>query len=436
VILHADMDAFYASVEQRDRPELRGKPVIVGGGGPRGVVSAASYEARAFGVRSAMPGFEARRLCPDGIFLRGDMRKYSAVSRDVFAVFARFSPLVEPISLDEAFLDLTGTERLLGPPRAAGEALRRAVREATGLAVSVGIAPTKMVAKIASDEAKPDGLLEVTADEVRAFLEPLPVGRVWGVGPVAEARLRAAGITTIGELARQDPERLRGRLGEALGEQAATLARGLDPRAVVPDRDAVSYSEENTFDTDVSDRERIGAVIQDHAESVARRLRRDGLAARTVVLKVKLAAKRTPQLPGGMGEGGDWRGGARAYPILTRRATLAEPSDDGAAFTREAKKLLLRTPAVPIRLVGVGATNLIPLAAAQLALFEPRERRKSVRLNRALDEIAERFGSRAVVRAGQEAASRAALSLQRKRGDREALFSELPDVNAPDEPAS
>jgi DNA polymerase-4 len=428
VILHADMDAFYASVEQRDRPELRGKPVIVGGGGPRGVVSAASYEARVFGVRSAMPGFEARRLCPHGIFLRGDMRKYSAVSRDVFAVFARFSPLVEPISLDEAFLDLTGTERLLGPPRAAGEALRRAVREATGLAVSVGIAPTKMVAKIASDEAKPDGLLEVTPDEVRAFLEPLPVGRVWGVGPVAEARLRAIGIRTIGELARHDPERLRGRLGEALGEQAATLARGLDPRAVVPDRDAVSYSEENTFDADVSDRERIGAVIQDHAESVARRLRRDGLAARTVVLKVKLASKRTPKSPGGMGEDGDWRGGARAYPILTRRATLPEPSDDGAAFTREAKKLLLRTPAVPIRLVGVGATNLIPLAAAQLALFEPRERRQSVRLNRALDEIADRFGSRAVVRAGQEQASRAALSLQRKRGEAVA--------DAGDEPAS
>jgi DNA polymerase-4 len=273
VILHADMDAFYASVEQRDRPELRGKPVIVGGGGVRGVVSAASYEARAFGVRSAMPGFEARRLCPDGIFLRGDMRKYTAVSREVFRVFERFSPLVEPISLDEAFLDLTGTERLLGAPRAAGEALRHAVREATGLAVSVGIAPTKMVAKIASDEAKPDGLLEIAPSEVRAFLDPLPVGRVWGVGPVAEARLRAIGITTIGELARSDEDRLIARLGDALGAQAAALARGFDERAVVSDRDAVSYSEENTFETDVVDRARIGAVIQDHAESVARRVR-------------------------------------------------------------------------------------------------------------------------------------------------------------------
>ena len=427
VILHADMDAFYASVEQRDRPELRGKPVVVGGGGPRGVVSAASYEARAFGVRSAMPGYEARRLCPAAIFVRGDMRKYSAVSRQVFAVFAQFSPVVEPISLDEAFLDLTGTERLLGPPRRAGEALRRAVREATGLAVSVGIAPTKMVAKIASDEAKPDGLLEVSAADVRAFLDPLPVGRVWGVGWVAEQRLRSVGIATIGQLAQHDESRLCELLGEALGAQAASLARGLDARTVVAVRDAVSYSEENTFDRDVSDRERIGAVIQDHAESVARRLRRDELAARTVVLKVKLGARRAD--PRG--------GGARAYPILTRRATLAEPSDDGATFAREAKRLLLRTPAAAIRLVGVGATNLVPApgsrragaAAAQLALFEASsERRRAVKLNRALDEITERFGARAVVRAGQEAATRAALSLQRKRGER--------DADAPTPPAS
>jgi DNA polymerase-4 len=406
VILHADMDAFYASVEQRDRPELRGRPVIVGGGGPRGVVSAASYEARVFGVRSAMPGFEARRLCPDGVFLRGDMKKYSAVSRDVFAVFERFSPRVEAISLDEAFLDLTGTERLHGPPRRAGEALRAAVRAATGLAVSVGIAPSKLVAKIASDEAKPDGLLEIHPDEVRAFLDPLPVGRLWGVGPVAEARLRAAGVTTIGDLALRDGAQLRALLGESLGSHAAALARGEDVREVQPDRAAVSYSEENTFDVDVADRARIGAVIQDHAESVARRLRRDGLAARTLVLKVKLAQRK----PGVAGT--DWRSGPRLYPILTRRATLPEPSDDGALFTREAQRLLERMPVDPIRLVGVGATNLVP--SAQLGLFGDR---KSRRLNRALDEIAERFGSRALVRAGQEAASRAALSHQRKRGE-------------------
>jgi DNA polymerase-4 len=324
----------------------------------------------------------------------------------VFEVFERFSPRVEAISLDEAFLDLTGTERLHGPARAAGEALRRAVREATGLAVSVGIAPSKLVAKIASDEAKPDGLLEVLPGEVRAFLEPLPVGRLWGVGPVAEAKLRALGIATIGDLARQDDAQLRAWLGDSLGGHAAALARGADARDVVPDREAVSYSEENTFETDVADRARIGAVIQDHAESVARRLRRDGLAARTIVLKVKLARRTAP--------------GPRGYPILTRRATLAEPSDDGACFTREAKRLLERLPGAPIRLVGVGATNLVAAGASQLGLFEgDRERRRSTRLNRALDEIAERFGSRAIVRAGQEAASRAALTHQRKRGEEE-----------------
>jgi len=263
-----------------------------------------------------------------------------------------------------------------------------------------------MVAKIASDEAKPDGLCEVFPEQVRAFLDPLPVGRLWGVGPVAEARLRAAGIETIGALARGDAERLRKLVGESLGVHAFALARGQDARVVVPDRDAVSYSEENTFDTDLVDRARIGAVVLGHAESVARRLRRDRLAARTVVLKVKLGARRAP--------------GPRGYPILTRRATLAEPTDDGALLGREARRLLERMPPDPIRLVGVGATNLVDVAASQPSLFEPvRERRRSVRLNRALDEIVERFGSGAVVRAGQEEATRAGLSLQRKRGERD-----------------
>lgn len=406
VILHADLDAFYASVEQRDHPELRGKPVIVGGGGPRGVVSAASYEARRYGVRSAMPGFEARRLCPHGIFLRGDMRKYAAVSRQVFAIFRRFSPLVEGLSLDEAFLDLTGTERLLGPPRAAGEALRRAVREEVGLAVSVGIGPSRTIAKLASDAAKPDGLLEVPPDEVEAFLHPLPVGRLWGIGPVAEERLRRAGFATVGDVARADPDTLVRLLGETLGRHAAALARGQDERPVEPARAPVSYSEENTFDTDVSDRARLRAVLLDHAESVARRLRRDGWLARTVVLKVKLARRKAP--------------GPRGYPVLTRRATLPEPSSDGATFARVASELLERTPAVPVRLIGVGATNLVAPGAEQLALFGASPARaRAERLNRALDAIRDRFGARAVVRAAQEQGGRAALTLQRKRGERE-----------------
>ena len=186
------MDAFYASIEQRDRPELRGLPVVVGGTSTRGVVSAASYEARRFGIHSAMPTLEARRRCPDAVYLPGDMKKYARESQRIFEIFRRFTPSVEGLSLDEAFLDLSGSERLLGPPAEVGRRLRAEVRAETGLAVSVGIAPVKMVAKIASDLAKPDGLLEVRPEEVRAFLDPLPVGRLWGVGPVAQVRLRAA----------------------------------------------------------------------------------------------------------------------------------------------------------------------------------------------------------------------------------------------------
>lgn len=406
VILHADLDAFYASVEQRDRPELRGRPVIVGGSGPRGVVSAASYEARRYGVRSAMPGFEARRLCPEGVFLPGDMRRYVSVSRQVFAVFRRFSPLVEGLSLDEAFLDLSGTGRLLGPPRAAGEALRRAVRDEVGLAVSVGIGPSRTIAKLASDAAKPDGLLEIEPAGVDAFLHPLPVGRLWGVGPVAEARLRRAGFETVGDLARADTGTLVRLLGAAGGPRAAALARGLDERPIEPDRDPVSYGEENTFAGDVADRDQLRAVLLEHAESVARRLRRDGWLARTVVLVVKLARRRAP--------------GPRGYPVVTRRATLPEPTDDGAALAAAARRLLERTPAVPVRLLGVRATHLVAADDEQLALFAPSAARGRARqLNRALDAITERFGARAVVRAGQEQAVRAGLTLQRKRGERE-----------------
>jgi DNA polymerase-4 len=408
VVLHADLDAFYASVEQRDRPALRGRPVIVGGTGPRGVVSAASYEARRFGVRSAMPGFEARRRCPHGVFLAGDMRKYAAVSRQVFAIFRRFSPRVEGLSLDEAFLDLTGTERLLGPPRTAGEALRRAVREELGLALSVGIGPSRTIAKLASDAAKPDGLLEVAPDAVAAFLHPLPVGRLWGIGPVAEERLVRAGFATVGDLARADSDALVRLLGASLGQRAAGLARGVDERPVEPERAPVSYGEENTFAVDVDDRARLRAVALEHAESVARRLRRDGWRARVVVLKVKLARRRAP--------------GPRGHPVLTRRATLPEPTDDGAALARAAWALLARIPALPVRLLGVAASGLVAAPQdGQLALFPPAPgRERTRRLNRALDEITERFGARAVVRAGQEQASRAGLSLQRKRGERDA----------------
>jgi DNA polymerase IV len=402
VILHADMDAFYASIEQRDRPELRGKPVVVGGTGNRGVVSAASYEARRFGIHSAMPSAHARRLCPHAIFVAGSMAKYSAESKKIFAIFGRFTPVVEGLSLDEAFLDLTGSERLLGTPVAVGERLRAEVRRETQLAVSVGIAPVKMVAKIASDVAKPDGLRAVGAREVRAFLDPLPIARLWGVGPVAEARLVHAGFATIGDLVRADRHHVERHLGE-WGLDVARLARGEDVREVAPWRDPVSMSEENTFDRDVADRAVLERAILAHSEAVARRLRRSGWRARTLVLKLKL--------------GGRVREGPRGFPLLTRRATFGEPTDDGTALSRAACDLLARERALPpVRLVGVGATNLVAAEAGQLALFEPAPAARRARLNRALDTLADRFGSRAVLRGAVATPERAGLSLQRKRG--------------------
>jgi len=403
VILHADMDAFYASIEQRDRPELRGRPVIVGGTGPRGVVSAASYEARRFGVHSAQPTGLARRLCPDGIFIPGEMAKYTRESSRIFEIFRRFTPLVEGLSLDEAFLDVTGTGRLFGPPRALAQRLRAEVRAETGLACSVGIAPVKLVAKIASDVAKPDGVVEVPPEAVREFLAPLPVGRIWGIGPVAQARLEAAGIPSVGALAAADPARLEALLG-AWGLAAARLARGEDLREVEPWREPVSYSEENTFAEDVAEREVLERTLLAHAEAVARRLRRDQLRARSVVLKLKLGQRRSA--------------GPRGYPVLTRRATLPAATDDGGAIAEVARRLLARAgPSEPVRLLGVGATNLVPAADPQLSLFGPPDSSvRRDRLNRALDALRERFGPAAVVRGTARDVDRAGLSLQRKRG--------------------
>ena len=401
-ILHADMDAFFAAIEQRDDPRLRGKPVVVGGSSSRGVVAAASYEARVFGIHSAMPSAQARKLCPDAIFVRGRMSVYSRESRRIFAIFERFTPAVEGISLDEAFLDLTGTEKLFGPPERTAERLRAEVRAETGLAVSAGLAPVKLVAKIASDLAKPDGLLIVRPGEVRAFLEPLPVGRIWGVGPVTRARLERAGIHTIGELAGRKDLELHALLG-SFGPDAARLARGEDAREVEPYREAKSYSEENTFEHDVADRAELERAIRAHAEAVARRLRHDGLRARGVHLKLKLARSL---------------GGGR-FPILTRSCTLARPSDDGAELAAAGRSLLTRAALEePVRLVGLAAERLEAEGPEQLALIdesaESRERR--TRLNHALDAIRARFGPEALERA-EGAPERAGLSFQIKRGE-------------------
>ena len=440
-VLHADMDAFYASVEQRDRPELRGRPVVVGGAGPRGVVAAASYEARVFGVRSAMSSAEAKQRCPELVFVSGDMARYAVESRKIFEIFRRYSPLVEGLSLDEAFLDLTGSERLLGPAREVAERLRCDVRESTQLAVSVGIGPIKMVAKIASGMAKPDGCCEVKPEDVRAFLDPLPARKIWGVGPVAGERLERLGYRTIGDLARADLAALRRSLGD-WGVSIGRLARGEDVREVVPDREAVSLSEENTFDADVSDRETLERTILAHAEAVARRLRRQDLQARTVILKWRLGRRR--------------QAGPRGYPVRTRQATLGVATDDGGEIARVARSLLEDALAEPVRLLGVGVSGLVALAAesaypgVQLPLFfetgqtgrvggggvggasgeagnvalataitatqDPPRRR---RLNRALDELADRFGDDVVRRASQAEIKHATLSGQWKQGGRE-----------------
>jgi DNA polymerase-4 len=411
------MDAFYASVEQRDRPELRDRPVVVGGAGPRGVVAAASYEARRFGIYSAMSSVEAKKRCPEVIFVPGDMKRYATESRRIFEIFRTFSPLVEGLSLDEAFLDLTGSERLLGAPRDVGERLRREVRETTELAISVGIGPIKMVAKIASGAAKPDGLVEVRPEAVRAFLDPLPIRKIWGVGPVAGEKLEGFGYRTIGDLARADPDMLLRHLGD-WGVGIGRLARGEDLREVEPHREAVSISEENTFEQDVSERAVLEATILTHAEAVARRLRRQGLLARTIVLKWRIG-RRTKQ-------------GPRGYPVRTRQQTLIEPTDDGEIVARIARSLLTDALVEPVRLLGVGVSGLVEAAelSTQLSLFDsvagadgegasakaPPRRRQ---LNRALDVLADRFGDDVVRRASQAEVRHATLSGQWKKGSRD-----------------
>jgi DNA polymerase-4 len=385
VIAHADMDAFYASVEQLDNPALRGKPVIVGGSSMRGVVTSASYEARKFGVRSAMPSMQAHQLCPHGIFVRGRMQRYVEVSRMVRAAFDSFSPVVEPLSLDEAFIDLTGTERLFGTALEAGRALKRRVLEETGLVVSVGIAPTKMAAKILSDLSKPDGLLALTADYLHNFLDPLPVERLWGVGRVTLERMNRAGIRTIGDLAHYDVTALRHLFG-SFGPHLHELANGHDPRAVIADWQRKSYGEESTFEHDLELRSlELRRVIIAHGEAVGRRLRTDQVRARTVTLKFKLARPL---------------GGGR-YPLITRSTTLQASTDDGAVIAQTAINLLDRvTVTERVRLAGIQVHQLERENAMQLGLFDsahqPETRR--TRLNRALDDVVQRFGELAITR--------------------------------------
>jgi len=371
-VIHLDMDAFYASVEQRDDPALRGRPVIVGGDARRGVVLAASYEVRPSGVRSAMPMARALRLAPDAVVVRPRFDAYADASARVFEILESATPLCEPLSLDEAFLDVTASRSLFGTAAEIARRLRRRIADEVGLPASAGIAEVKLVAKIASDLAKPNGQVEVPADGGAAFLAPLPVSRLWGIGPKSAEQLARLGIATIGDLARLPPASLEQRLGPG-GRDLWERACAIDPRPVIPDREAKSIGAEETFDEDLTGVEALRPRVHAQALRVAHRLRRAGLRARTVQLKLKRAD----------------------FTLVTRRATFDEATDDGQTLYRQAAALLAREPERPTRLTGVSAQNLVSAAASQLGLFAPPPTHADT-VNRALDAIAQRFGPGAI----------------------------------------
>jgi len=380
-IIHVDMDAFYASVEQLDHPELKGQAVIVGGAPKgRGVVSAASYEARTFGVHSAMPMAQAVRRCPRAAVLPVRMERYAEVSQVIGAVFEKYTPLVEPISLDEAFLDVTGSTNLFGSAEQIGRAIKKEIQEQTHLTASVGIAPNKFLAKLASDLEKPDGFVTIDDRNKQDILDPLPVGRIWGVGKVTEKALRAHGIDTIAQLRESTPAEL----GTIVGHGAAELlrlARGEDDRAVEPGRQRKSLSSEQTFATDVSDAAVLLSVLLEQAEEVAHRLRRQHLKARTVTLKLRY---------------GDFR-------TVTRSDTLGEATNVTQSLWEAAEHLFRRWQARrggPLRLLGMAASGLEDERAGQQLLFTDPEEEKLKKLDQAVDKIRDRYGKNAVHRGG------------------------------------
>ncbi len=375
-ILHADLDAFYASVEVLDNPSLRGKPVIVGGDpDTRGVVAAASYEARRFGVHSAMPLRTARRLCPSGVFLPGRFDRYNELSSAVMGIFRSYTPLVEPISLDEAFLDVTGSAEAFGDGRTIAAAIKRRVRDEVGLVVSVGVATNKLCAKVASDLRKPDGLVVVPPGGEADFLAPLPVGRLWGVGPQARLALADYGVGRIGQLAAMSQGTMTRRFGRH-GPELSLRARGIDPSPVVPSRPTKSIGHELTFETDVLDPKRLELTLLDLAESVASRLRRHRQVAGSVQLKLRY----------------------EGFDTITRQAALASPTRESAPLYRTGLRLLRSNlqPGRGVRLIGLTAINLAD--AQQLTLFDELGRQD--RLTESIDVLRGKFGGDAVTRAG------------------------------------
>ena len=393
-IIHLDLDAFYASVEILDNPDLSGKPVIVGGGEKRGVVTAASYEARKFGVHSAQPTATARRLCPDGVFLPVRMSRYKEMSDRVFEIFRRFSPLVEALSIDEGFLDVTGTDRLFGGAPEVARKIKATVAAETGLTVSAGVAASKFVAKIASDMHKPDGLTVVPRGKEKEFLGSLPVGKLWGVGKVTESALHRMGVKTIGDLASVPAETLRKKFGEQ-GLHLHRLANGIDDREVEPEHEVKSIGHEDTYDEDLRDGEVIAKELLSLAHRVSSRLRRKGFRGRTVTLKVRY----------------------NNFTRVTRAVTLPSPTDDGATIYRTVLPLLKKTEAGtrPVRLLGISVSHFGEKSSpreewGQIPLFGQRPQPRSpssrgtperdpartAKLNETVDRIREKYGKKGI----------------------------------------
>ena len=377
-IVHLDMDAFYPSVEMSDNPVLKGKPVIVGGSKERGVVSSASYEARKFGVHSAQPIAKAKRLCPDGIFLSVRMPRYQEVSKQAFEIFHRFTPLVEPLSIDEAFLDVTGSIRLFGQPENIAKKIKQIIVTETGLTISAGVAPSKFVAKIASDIDKPDGLTVVYPDDVRDFLDPLPIKKMWGVGNVTQLLLSHLNIHTFRDL-RQTPVKVLEKKFGKHGVKIHLLAMGIDKRDVIPEHDVKSIGHEQTFLKDIISLGVAQKELLALGNKVARRMRHKGLTGKTITLKVKYFD----------------------FIQITRSITLPKFTDDGLEIYSAACCLLKKTGVTkkPIRLLGISLSQLSFLGiGTQLSLFDQNQSsQKRQRLNTVLDSLYEKFGDKSVV---------------------------------------
>ena len=378
MIIHVDMDAFYASVEIRDNPDLLGLPVAVGGAPTgRGVICAASYAARKFGVRSAMPAREALRRCPNLIFIKPRMNHYASVSRQIRAIFFSFTSLVEPLSLDEAFLDVGGCERLFGPPAEIAKQIKQKILDEVGLIASAGVAPNKYLAKVASDLDKPDGLTIVDPDRVLEFLAPLPISRVWGIGPKTEKKFLKLGVLTIGQLQKIGLRALESQLGNN-AEHFYRLAHGIDNRAVVPDRIAKSVSHEHTFSVDIFDDEVLRAWLLELSDAVGRRLRRNDIYSKTIQLKFRYDD----------------------FETITRSQTIP-PTHSTTVLHGTCCELLAkinRPNSRGVRLIGMGAGNLSREASVQLSLFDQEEKNKQSRVDEIADSIRDKFGKASLSR--------------------------------------